>query len=116
MTTNEPDNQDHDPVTAHVTFEGGEDLPILFANHIFVRLTPDGFMVSFAQSHGPYRLDLTPEQVAQLGIPAKIITRLLIPHARMKEMVELLNNIVDKVDINVKFERQLNDDDADGDQ
>lgn len=81
------------PIT--VSFEGGEDIPILFANHIFVRGSSDGFLVSFAQSHGPYLLDATEEQMREMGVTAKIIARLLIPPSRMREMIDVLGRVLE---------------------
>jgi hypothetical protein len=76
-----------------VRFEGGEDIPILFANNMFVRSSSDGFLVSFAQSHGPYIVDQTPEDLQREGVSAKIIARLLIPPSRMREFAEIFNNV-----------------------
>ena len=79
-----------------VYFEGAEDVPIYFANHIFARVTPDGFLVSFAQSHGPYETDFTAERLAEEKIPARVISRLLIPHGRMRDMLNVLNGLFEK--------------------
>jgi hypothetical protein len=78
-----------------VRFEGGEEIPIVFANNMFVRHSIEGFLVSFAQSHGPYIVNLTPEDQKRLGVSAKIIARLLIPENRMREFVEIFNNILE---------------------
>ena len=83
----------------HVTFEGGDDLPILFANHIFIRPTPDGFLVSFAQSHGPYRLNVTQKELEDEGVPAKIICKLVIPHSRIHEVAKLFQDQAKSVQI-----------------
>ena len=90
-----------------VYFEGAEDVPIYFANHIFARVTPDGFLVSFAQSHGPYETDLTAERLAEEKIPARVISRLLIPHGRMRDMLTVLNGLFQR---NVEIEESDDDD------
>jgi len=82
-------------VSIQVRFEGGEDLPILFANHIFVRTGPDGCLVSFAQSHGPYVTEISAEDLERGGVAAKIIARLLVPHNRIREFAGILNGVVD---------------------
>ena len=83
-------------ISATVSFEGGEDLSILFANHVFVRSGPDGFVVSFAQSHGPYDVGLTPERLAETGIAAKIVARLLVPPNRMREFAGIFNSVLEQ--------------------
>lgn len=85
-----PRQQPAGTVAIEVRFEGGDDIPILFANHIFIRSGPDGFMLSFAQSHGPYLLRPTAKQLRSVGVGAKVIARLLVPPHRMQEMVDLL--------------------------
>jgi len=85
-------------IPIQVRFEGGEDLPILFANHIFVRTIPDGCLVSFAQSHGPYVTNISEEELQKEGVTAKIIARLLVPPNRMRQFAEILNGIVEQLD------------------
>jgi hypothetical protein len=83
----------------HVRFEGGEELPILFANHIFVRPTPDGFLVSFAQSHGPYLVNATPDELEKLGVAAKVICRLIIPINRIHELARIFQGMANTVTV-----------------
>lgn len=95
--------------SVEVRFEGGEDIPILFANNLFVRQSDDGFLVSFAQSHGPYSLNPTLEDLKREGVPATIIARLLIPPNRMREFVTILNNMLERWETGV--EESLDDND-----
>ncbi len=85
-------------LSATVSFVGGEDLSILFANHVFVRSGPDGFLVSFAQSHGPYEVELTAERLAETGITAKIVARLLVPPNRMREFAGIFNTVLEQME------------------
>ncbi len=85
-----------------VRFEGGEEIPIVFANHVFVRSGPDGFLVSFAQSHGPYEVELTPELLQLEGVAAKIIARLLVPPNRMREFAEIFGRLTEGLDAGIE--------------
>ena len=85
-------------ISGQVRFEGGEDVPILFANHVFIRSSPDGFLVSFAQSHGPYEVNVTQETIDKVGVPAKIIARLAIPTNRMREFSNIINTVLEQYD------------------
>lgn len=82
------------PISIQVRFEGGEDIPVLFANHVFVRSSSDGFLVSFAQSHGPYIVNPTPDDIQREGVAAKIIARLLIPPTRMREFAAVFDTML----------------------
>ena len=92
-----------------VSFVGGGDTPILFANHILVRSSPDGFLVSFAQSHGPYEVGVTPEELREKGVPARIIATVAIPPNRMVEMVEVLGRVLEHYKTSVAKEADDND-------
>lgn len=81
-----------DVVELEITFEGSEDIPIAFANHIFIRHMEDVFLVTFAQSHGPYIVNPTAEQLKQMHtIPAKVVARIAVPPTKMKEIIDVLN-------------------------
>lgn len=77
-------------VSVAIRLENDDNLPLLLANNFFVRWNPmDGFMVSFAQVHGPYVVQPSEEELAE-GLTAKIVARLLIPPVRMREFVDLM--------------------------
>lgn len=101
MTTNRRRRTTKPVLPVSVTFEGGESVPILFANHIFVRVGTDGFLVSFAQSHGPFIVNPTKADLLKTGVPAKIVTRLAIPPARMRAMVDILNKMLEQYDATI---------------
>ncbi len=76
-----------------INFEGAEEVPIAFVNHVFVRHFEDVFLVSFAQSHGPYIVSPTPQQLKQMGkVPARVVARIAIPPTKMKEILDVLND------------------------
>jgi len=62
-----------------------------------VRRGPDGFLVSFAQAHGPYIVNATAEDLQREGVAARVIARLLIPPNRMREFAEIFNNMVEQL-------------------
>ena len=76
-----------------VTWEGTEDLPILFVNHIFIRSSQDGFLVSFGHEHGPYVINPTDEELESLNRTTKAVVRLAIPAFRMEQFVDVLNRV-----------------------
>lgn len=79
-------------VTLEVTFEGGEDVPIVYASNVFVRHAEDVFLITFAQAHGPYIVNPTMEQLKQMRtVPAKIVSRIAVPPSRLKEILDVLN-------------------------
>ena len=79
-------------VMLQVTFEGSEDVPIVYASNVFVRHAEDVFLITFAQAHGPYIVNPTVEQLKQMRtVPAKIVSRIAVPPSRMKEILDVLN-------------------------
>ena len=79
-------------VMLQVTFEGSEDVPIVYASNVFVRHAEDVFLITFAQAHGPYIVNPTVEQLKQMRtVPAKIVSRIAVPPSRLKEILDVLN-------------------------
>ena len=75
-----------------VEFEGGENVPIVFANNLFVRHEEDMFVITFAQAHGPYIVKPTMEQLKQIGkIPSQVVARIAVSPIRMKEFLNVLS-------------------------
>ena len=110
MASSSERTQSAETITVQVRFEGGDDVPILFANHVFVRSGPDGFIVSFAQSHGPYVVDTTLEVINREGVAAKIIARLLVPPNRMRQFAEIFQRLTEG--LNARVEGSPNDNDT----
>lgn len=74
-----------------VEFEGGENVPIVFANNLFVRHEEDMFIITFAQAHGPYIVKPTMEQLKQVGkVPSQVVARIAVSPLRMKEFLNAL--------------------------
>lgn len=94
-------------VTLEITFEGAEDVPILYASNVFVRHENDVFLLTFAQAHGPYLIDITKEELESMKtIPAKIVARLAIPPSRMKEIVNVLSGNYEAYEKRIKNEEK----------
>ena len=73
-------------------------LPILLANHAFVRLQDDSFIVTFGQMELPREAELSDETKARLekeGIPMQVISRLAITPARMRTIIEIFSRMYD---------------------
>lgn len=71
-------------------------LPILLANHAFVRLQDDCFIVTFGQIELPREIDLseeTKERLESEGIPVQIVSRLAITPARMRIIIESFSRL-----------------------
>ena len=80
-------------VKLQVTFEGGEQIPIVYASNVFVRHTEDVFLLTFAQAHGPYIVNPTNEQLRQMKtIPAQVVARIAVPPSQMKTWLDVLNS------------------------
>ena len=92
MGENTKEKPQDEGVTLKVTFEGGEDVPIVYASNVFVRHAEDVFLITFAQAHGPYIVNPTVEQLKQIRtIPARIVSRIAVPPSKMKEILDVLN-------------------------
>ena len=75
-----------------VEFEGSENVPIVFANNMFVRHEEDMFIITFAQAHGPYIVKPTVEQLKEIGkVPTQVVARIAVSPIRMKEFLNVLN-------------------------
>lgn len=79
-------------VTLEVEFEGSENVPIVFANNLFIRHEEDMFIITFAQAHGPYIVNPTPEQLKQIGkIPSQVVARIAVSPVKMKDFLNVLS-------------------------
>ena len=117
MTTESGDSSPRPiKIVSEVEFVGEEEMPIVLANHVFVRTTQDGLIVSFAQSHGPYIVNPTQEDIELMGkVPARIVARLLIPPHRMKTFIKLITQVMQvKIDLE-EIEDGDTDDEGNGD-
>ena len=78
-----------------IRWEESTDVPILYANHFWVRLQEGQFLLTFGQAELP-REDLSEERAAQLereGLPVKVVSRLAVPSERIPQVIEALTNI-----------------------
>lgn len=82
-------------IPLQIEIQGAEQVPITFANHVFVRHEADIFLITFSQVHGPYILTDTPEEERNEAkksetVPARVVCRLAMSPQQMKEAVGVL--------------------------
>ena len=83
---------------------GADEVPILMANHLFVRFIDGQFLVSIGQTHGPYELSETPEaqeKLAREGIDIRTIVRFSLSPEKMRDFAKALHAIFGR------FEQEL---------
>ena len=79
-------------VVLEVEFKGSENVPIVFANNMFVRHEEDMFIITFSQTHGPYIVNPTPEQLKQIDkVPSQVIARIAVSPNKMKKFLDVLS-------------------------
>jgi hypothetical protein len=83
----EEDQEEGFAVRMH--FVGAEQVPILYASHIFVRFEEHVFHVTFAQQAGPLELHLDRETLEREGLPTQVVARLAIPVDHWRRMLEV---------------------------
>lgn len=80
-----------------IRIEGTDEIPLCYANHIFVTHTPDEFFVTFSQVHPPYLLKPTEEELKKLThISARAVARIALTPNKMKELVDALTENYNK--------------------
>lgn len=89
MANNQKRQEGH--VALPIRIEGAEDIPILYANYIFVTHTNDEFFVTLAQLHPPYLISPTKRDVEELkSIPATVVSRTAFTSGKFKELIDVL--------------------------
>ena len=81
---------------APVRWDEDPNIPILFANQVFVRLQEDYILVTFGQAELPKELELTPETRTLLraeGIHAKVVARLAVTPRKLAQIIEHLTTV-----------------------
>lgn len=74
-----------------IRVEGAEDIPILYANYVFVTHTNDEFFVTLAQLHPPYLIAPKRSEIEELtSIPATVVSRTAFTPAKFKELIDVL--------------------------
>ena len=74
-----------------IRVEGAEDVPILYANYIFVTHTDDEFFLTLGQLHPPYLLSPTKREVEELkSIRATVVSRTAFTPGKFKELIDML--------------------------
>ncbi|MCI0439125.1 MAG: hypothetical protein L0177_08340 [Chloroflexi bacterium] len=86
-------------LATHLNWDVGPQPPIVFANHIFIRLQDDYFLVSFGQVELPRLLDIdeeTRQRLVREGMTVQSVARLAITPYRMGQMLEQLNRLYNR--------------------
>lgn len=84
------------PGRAH--WERTTELPVLFANHMFIQLVEGDFLLTFGRAEIPYISgeEQMRKAVATQGIGITAVARLAVPGQKMGSMIEVLNRIYEK--------------------
>jgi len=79
-------------VRAKLEWVDAEAVPIVYANHLFVRHEEDNFVITLGQAHGPYWREI-PEELKGKEIKVSIhaVARIAVPPQAMKLMLDALN-------------------------
>lgn len=86
-------------IRVRIHLEKYGEVPILHANYLFISHTDEGFFITFAQVHPPYLITPSKEELEELqktGLPARVIARLMVSPAKMKEFLDVLNENYEK--------------------
>lgn len=78
-------------VLAKLEWVDAEAVPIVYANHLFVRHEGDVFVITLGQAHGPYWLEI-PEELKgkEFKVPIHTVARIAVPPQAMKLMLDVL--------------------------
>ena len=78
-------------VHAKLEWVDAEAVPIVYANHLFVRHEGDVFVITLGQAHGPYWLELPGElKGKEFEVPIHTVARIAVPPQAMKLMLDAL--------------------------
>lgn len=88
----EEGNEKEIGVSAKLEWTDAESVPIVYANHLFVRHDGDIFVITLGQAHGPYWLEM-PEEVKgkEIKVPIHAVARIAVSPQAMKSMLDALN-------------------------
>lgn len=85
-------------VRAHWT--DAETKDIVFANQIFVRYTGSAYLITFGQTHGPYELKASREQLQSEGVPVHAVARIAVTPDNLKQFMVALQDIYERMSNN----------------
>lgn len=88
----EESNEKEVGIRAKSEWVDAESVPIVYANHLFVRHEEDNFVITLGQAHGPYWLEI-PEELKgkEVEVPIHVVARIAVPPKAMKSMLDALN-------------------------
>ena len=79
-------------------WENPTNLPMLFANHLFVRRQDDYVILTFGQAELPYETQLDSErikEIAEEGLPIQVVARLATTQQKLNDFIRHLSNVRD---------------------
>lgn len=85
-----------EPLTVRGRWESVEQLPIVFANQMFVGLADGQVFITFGYSELPMESPLgleTRERLEREGVPIHAVARLVIAPAKLGQMLAALNQV-----------------------
>lgn len=86
--------QKADGTALQMVWEDGRELPIHHADHMHIQAVPGAFYMSFGQVNLPLFVGAPP---ADMVVPIRPISRLVVSADAMKHMLEAMRKVVDSV-------------------
>lgn len=83
-------------VQAPLNWQAPEQIPVQFANNVFVILQEDYFLVTFGHTELPHRGPISPEELAEMvkrGVPVTPVARLVISPVGMGRILQELTRL-----------------------
>ena len=85
-------------ISIRAVWQESDELPIIFANHFWLRLQDDQFLLTFGQSEPPRQSEFSDKEAAKLeqhGIPIRTVCRLAMPAPKVEQTIKALNSVYD---------------------
>lgn len=86
-------------LSVRVYWETADQIPVLYANHIWVRILDGQFHVTFGQAEGPYENPVSEATMAKLvesGAAIHPVAKLAISPMNMGRMIKVLNDLFNR--------------------
>lgn len=82
-------------ITAPIRWEGVRELPILYANHMWVQLVEGQALLTFGRAELPYEpvTQEVQERLMKEGVSILGVSRLVIPPQRIPQIIQVLTGI-----------------------
>jgi hypothetical protein len=93
---NESQTPNH--VQAEVKYVDNPAQPFAYVNQLLIRRLPDAVAISFAITHGPFELKPDVERIKREGIPANIVSKIVVSNDRFPSFMRALNQILEQME------------------